>query len=182
MLPLNVTTAKEMMAYTWEVGGPACGRGLELDDPWGPFQPKPFYDSMIRVSVFRGMQDLARLWTYSGLYFFQISFCLQLCPRKLAQSFTCWDQPNAAWERRTGWGQSSSFHTHKKKSRQQGHSCPPTLWAQQAFALLYPGTSPYLPAALSHASFLVCIMHPTSTEWWWKCTRHPIMKVTHATL
>ena len=21
--------------------------GLELDDPWGPFQPKPFYDSMI---------------------------------------------------------------------------------------------------------------------------------------
>jgi len=29
-----------------EVGGPACGRGVELDDPWGPFQPKPFYDSM----------------------------------------------------------------------------------------------------------------------------------------
>ena len=21
--------------------------GLELNDPWGPFQPKPFYDSMI---------------------------------------------------------------------------------------------------------------------------------------
>ena len=29
-----------------EGGGPGCGRGLELDDPWGPFQPKPFYDSM----------------------------------------------------------------------------------------------------------------------------------------
>ena len=27
-----------------EVGGPACGRGLELDDPQGPFQPRPFYD------------------------------------------------------------------------------------------------------------------------------------------
>jgi len=27
-----------------EVCGPACGRGLELDDPWGPLQPKPFYD------------------------------------------------------------------------------------------------------------------------------------------
>ena len=27
------------------VGKPACGRGLELGDPWGPFQPKPFYDS-----------------------------------------------------------------------------------------------------------------------------------------
>ena len=27
-----------------EVGGPACGMGLELDDPWGPSQPKPFYD------------------------------------------------------------------------------------------------------------------------------------------
>jgi len=29
-----------------EVVGPACGRGLELDDPWGPFQPKPFCDSV----------------------------------------------------------------------------------------------------------------------------------------
>ena len=29
-----------------EVGGPACGRELELGDPWGPFQPKPSYDSM----------------------------------------------------------------------------------------------------------------------------------------
>ena len=25
-----------------EVGRPACGRGLELEDPGGPFQPKPF--------------------------------------------------------------------------------------------------------------------------------------------
>ena len=25
-----------------EVGCPACGGGLELGDPWGPFQPKPF--------------------------------------------------------------------------------------------------------------------------------------------
>lgn len=23
-----------------------CGRGLELDDPWGPLLPKPFYDCM----------------------------------------------------------------------------------------------------------------------------------------
>jgi len=30
-----------------EVGGHACGRGLALDDPWGPFQPKLFYDSVI---------------------------------------------------------------------------------------------------------------------------------------
>jgi len=29
-----------------EVGGSACGRGLEPDDHWGPVQPKPFYDSM----------------------------------------------------------------------------------------------------------------------------------------
>jgi len=28
-------------------GNPACGRRLELDDPSGPFQPRPFYDSMI---------------------------------------------------------------------------------------------------------------------------------------
>jgi len=30
------------------VGGPACGGGLELDDPWGPFQLKPFYDSTVQ--------------------------------------------------------------------------------------------------------------------------------------
>ena len=30
-----------------EIGGPACGRGLELADLWGLFQCKPFYDSMI---------------------------------------------------------------------------------------------------------------------------------------
>ena len=29
-----------------EVDGPACNGGLELDDPWGPFQPKPFYDDL----------------------------------------------------------------------------------------------------------------------------------------
>jgi len=28
-----------------EADGPACCRGLELDDPSGPFQPKPFYES-----------------------------------------------------------------------------------------------------------------------------------------
>ena len=27
------------------VGDPARGR-LKLDDPYGPFQPRPFYDSM----------------------------------------------------------------------------------------------------------------------------------------
>ena len=27
------------------IGGPACGRGSELDDPWSPFQPKPVYGS-----------------------------------------------------------------------------------------------------------------------------------------
>lgn len=25
----------------------AVAVGLELDDPWGPFQPKPFYDSVL---------------------------------------------------------------------------------------------------------------------------------------
>jgi len=29
------------------VGDPAHSRGLELDDHWGPFQHRPFYDSMI---------------------------------------------------------------------------------------------------------------------------------------
>jgi len=29
------------------VGGPAHSRGLELDDHCGPFQPRPFYGSMM---------------------------------------------------------------------------------------------------------------------------------------
>ena len=32
------------------VGGPACGRGLEIHDPWGPFQPWQFCDSVILSS------------------------------------------------------------------------------------------------------------------------------------
>jgi len=34
-----------------EIGGPACGMGLERDDPWSPFQHKPFYDDQGRSSV-----------------------------------------------------------------------------------------------------------------------------------
>ena len=32
-------------------GVPAYSRGLELHDLKGPFQPKPFYDSMIRIQT-----------------------------------------------------------------------------------------------------------------------------------
>jgi len=28
--------------------------GLELDDPWGSFQPKAFYDSMILILKVKG--------------------------------------------------------------------------------------------------------------------------------
>jgi len=34
-----------------EVGGPTSGGGLDLDDPWGPIQPKPFYVSMKWICV-----------------------------------------------------------------------------------------------------------------------------------
>ena len=33
-----------------EVGGPVCGGGLALHDPWGPFHPKPSYGSLIPIS------------------------------------------------------------------------------------------------------------------------------------
>ena len=33
-----------------EGGAPACSRGLELGDLKGPFQPKPFYDSVILLT------------------------------------------------------------------------------------------------------------------------------------
>ena len=37
------------------VGDPACGRGLKLDDHCGPFQPRPFYDSMIHSMMWCGI-------------------------------------------------------------------------------------------------------------------------------
>ena len=38
---------KSHLALDLAAGNPACGSGLELDDPWGPFLPKPIYDSII---------------------------------------------------------------------------------------------------------------------------------------
>lgn len=32
-------------------GNPACGRGVKLDDLWGPFQLKTFYDTMVCICV-----------------------------------------------------------------------------------------------------------------------------------
>ena len=36
--------------YFWRLAALSVAWGLEPDDPWGPFQPKPFYDSMIIAS------------------------------------------------------------------------------------------------------------------------------------
>ena len=33
----------------WSGGNPAHSGGLKLDDHYGPFQPRPFYDSMISM-------------------------------------------------------------------------------------------------------------------------------------
>jgi len=41
-----------------EVGGPASGRGVEPVDPWGAFQPKPFYDC---IGHFKKWQQEPRL-------------------------------------------------------------------------------------------------------------------------
>ena len=48
----STTWAQSGLVPDLEVGGPACGRQLEFDDPWGPFQPKPLYDSMNMLSEF----------------------------------------------------------------------------------------------------------------------------------
>jgi len=43
--------------------------GLELDDPWGPFQPKPFYDSICMYGIvlhYPHLQDSPPTLTYSG--------------------------------------------------------------------------------------------------------------------
>ena len=36
-----------VLVLNGEVGGPTCSRGLEIHDPQGPFQPRPFCDSVI---------------------------------------------------------------------------------------------------------------------------------------
>ena len=45
-------------------GDPAHSRGLKLDDHCGPFQPRPFYDSMKEVVM-------------EPLYQFSLNFCFQ---------------------------------------------------------------------------------------------------------
>ena len=47
-----------------EVGGPACGKELKLNDPRGPFQPKPFYGSMILCYL----KTSANLFYYSNTF------------------------------------------------------------------------------------------------------------------
>ena len=44
------------------VGNPAHSRGLKLSDHCGPFQPRPFYDSMISGSHCTG----AIFWSMAG--------------------------------------------------------------------------------------------------------------------
>ena len=39
-----------------EGGVPTCSRGLKLHDLKGPFQPKPFYDSIILVESYEDNQ------------------------------------------------------------------------------------------------------------------------------
>jgi len=56
--------------------------GLELHDPWGPFQPEPFYDSMIPVLDWRF--GITFLW------------CLHL--EFLYNNFNWWDSDHAERE------------------------------------------------------------------------------------
>ena len=62
-LPNEVLNAPSLKAFQARLDGavpapglqggvPAYSRGLELDDPKCPFQPKPFYDSVIISLVF----------------------------------------------------------------------------------------------------------------------------------
>jgi len=37
--------------YIWRLAALHAARRLEVDDPWGPFQPKPFYDSMTKHAL-----------------------------------------------------------------------------------------------------------------------------------
>ena len=65
------------------VGGvPACSRGLELDDLRSPFQPEPFYDSMISRSLFLLLSTFSSLTlppsTHHSLSFSPPSFDLNL--------------------------------------------------------------------------------------------------------
>jgi len=47
------------------VGDPAHGRGLELDDHCGPFQPRPFYDSMINMEKVYFILTFSSVWCSS---------------------------------------------------------------------------------------------------------------------
>jgi len=54
----------------WPVYFSACSRGLKLDDRYGPFQPRPFYHSVVSVRVLKVKSSLPRSWpsSRSGYY------------------------------------------------------------------------------------------------------------------
>ena len=59
-------------------GDPAHSRGLKLDDLWGPFQPRPVYDSI---------QYKGQVMPQQHLYFWGISVCLSMsCGRGVGRN------------------------------------------------------------------------------------------------
>jgi len=53
---------------------PDCGRGLELHDPWGPFQPGPFYDSIIYLGPASLLPHFLCLYAFRSCVFIQAGF------------------------------------------------------------------------------------------------------------
>ena len=55
------------LVWNVQVGGPACGGGLELHDPWGPFQPNHsvilWSQQLLKLFELREISDF-RLKTY----------------------------------------------------------------------------------------------------------------------
>ena len=72
-----------------QVGGPACGMGLIPDEPWGTFQPKPFYDIS---SLYWKILGTYPLYTHTRIlisYFFPLyttSIYIYICIYKIIQS------------------------------------------------------------------------------------------------
>lgn len=62
----------------WDISNPARGRELELDDLWGPLQPKPLYEVFLCVHQSSSHSPLKEKSYYTNWYFF-IALCVCVC-------------------------------------------------------------------------------------------------------
>ena len=79
-LPRQVVDALSLEVQVgWGPGQPNHGRGLDSDDPWGPFKPNPFYDMVL------WFHDTSRFLAAENKCFWLLLFGVYILERKAGE-------------------------------------------------------------------------------------------------